>query len=169
MAGVGGTIGKICRWKVSDVSESRLDKGEDRLGVTDERSRWGFGVFGSSYGPLLSEEAFWSSILLEGIVLRVGLSARVIRSVPSAFLSFHSAAQLDRLIDLGVRFGTVVNLSSNGIPPSERWTVCFLSGCNLAGEDDELPIGNDNGINDFEAFHDNLLRALRSSSSSLIV
>jgi hypothetical protein len=169
LAGVGGTIGKICRWKVSDESESRLDKGEDRLGVTDERSRCGFGVFGSSHGPLSSEEVFCSSILLEGIVLRVGLSARVIRSVPSAFLSFHSAAQLDRLIDLGVRFGTVVNLSSNGIPPSERWTVCFLSGCNLAGEEDEVPMGNDNGINDFEAFHDNLFSALISSSSSLIV
>ena len=120
LAGVGGTIGKMCRWNVSDESESRLDRGEDRRGVTDERSRCGFGVFGNSHGPLSSEEAFRSSILLEGIVFKVGLSDRVISSVPSAFLSFHSAAQLDRLIERGVRFGTVVNLSSNGIPPSER-------------------------------------------------
>ena len=119
-AGVGGTIGKICRWNVSDESESRLDRGDDRLGVTDERSRCGFGVFGNSYGPLSSDEVFCSSILLEGIVFKVGLSDKVIRSVPSAFLSFHSAAQLDRLIDRCVRLGTVVNLSSNGIPPSER-------------------------------------------------
>lgn len=162
LAGVGGTIGKMCRWGIwlSDESESRRDSGDDRRGVTD--ARCGFGVFGNSVSLLSSEKLVCSSELPVEADIESDFSASAMRSVPFAIRSFHSGAQLDRFIALAVRFGTVVKRSSSGIPPRDRWTVCLRSSLNRAGLE-EVPMGNERGMSGLEAFHDSRLRVLMFS------